>query len=172
MTAIVRLNQSAYDAGSRLLALKLTGADFATVWVTADITGRSLPQVTPIAAGNGTVVYPVPFTMPAGDVTVTAVIGRPFGTADFTLPAGVTAIEESAFEGAAMARVIIPAGCKSIGDYAFKGCQNLTQIRIPAGCALGTDVFAGCGTVYVFAPADSAAEAYCRSHGNCVFVAE
>ncbi len=172
VTAIVRLNQSAYDAGSRLLALKLTGADFATVWVTADITGRSLPQVTPIAAGNGTVVYPVPFTMPAGDVTVTAVIGRPFGTADFTLPAGVTAIEESAFEGAAMARVIIPAGCKSIGDYAFKGCQNLTQIRIPAGCALGTDVFAGCGTVYVFAPADSAAEAYCRSHGNCVFVAE
>ena len=172
VTAMVYLNQSTYDAGSRLLALKLTGADFAAVWVTADITGRSLPQVTPIAAGNGTVVYPVPFTMPAGDTTVTAVIGRPFGTADFTLPAGVTAIEESAFEGAAMTRVIIPEDCESIGDYAFRDCAGLTCIRIPADCTLGTDVFAGCGTVYVFAPADSAAEAYCRSHGNCVFVAE
>ena len=170
VTAMVYLDQSAYDAGSRLLALKLTGADIATGWVTVDIMGRSLPGVNPINAGNGTVMYPVPFTMPAGDTTVAAVIGRPFGTPDFTLPAGVTAIEANAFEGAAMTRVIIPEGCESIGDHAFKDCGSLTQIRIPAGCALGTDVFASCGTVYVFGPAGSPAEAYCRSHGNCVFV--
>ena len=172
VTAIVRLNQSAYDAGSRLLALKLTGADIATVWVTVDITGRSLPGVTPIPAGNGTVVYPVPFTMPAGDVTVTAVVGRPFGTADFILPEGTQTIEANAFEGAAMTRVIIPEGCESIGDHAFKDCGSLTQIRIPAGCALGTDVFAGCGTVYVYGEAGSPAEAYCAAYANCVFVAE
>ena len=99
--------------------------------------------MTPIAAGNGTVVYPVPFTMPAGDTTVTAVIGRPFGTPDFTLPADITAIEESAFEGAAMTAVVIPEDCTSIGDHAFRNCAGLSRIRIPAGCALGTDVFAG-----------------------------
>ena len=170
VTAMVYLNQSTYDAGSRLLALKLTGADFAAVWVTADITGRSLPQVTPIAAGNGTVVYPVPFTMPAGDTTVTAVIGRPFGTADFTLPAGTLTIEANAFEGAAMTVVSIPEGCERIGDYAFRNCAGLSRIRIPANCALGTDVFDGCGTVYVFGAAGSPAEAYCAAHENCVFV--
>ena len=90
--------------------------------------------------------------------------------ADFTLPAGVTAIEANAFEGAAMGVVSIPANCTSIGDGAFRDCLSLTQIRIPAGCALGADVFDGCGTVYVFGPAGSPAEEYCQTHTNCVFV--
>jgi hypothetical protein len=110
--------------------------------------------------------------MPAGDTTVAALIGRPFGTPDFTLPAGVTAIEANAFEGAAMTKVIIPEGCESIGDHAFRDCTSLTQIRIPDGCALGTDVFDGCTKVYVYGAAGSPAEAYCQSHGNCVFVPE
>ena len=106
------------------------------------------------------------------DITLTAVWQEltPFGTADFILPAGVTAVEESAFEGGAMTAVVIPEGCTSIGDYAFRDCAGLSRIRIPANCDLGTDVFAGCGTVYVYGAAGSPAEAYCQSHGNCVFV--
>lgn len=107
--------------------------------------------------------------------TVTAVWESiPFGAPDFVIPAGVTAIETSAFEGVAATIVEIPANCTSIGDYAFKNCAHLTQIRIPADCALGTDVFDGCEKVYVFSAAGSPAEAYCSApgHGNCVFIAE
>ena len=95
-----------------------------------------------------------------------------FGSPDFTLPGNITAIETSAFEGAAMTVVSIPDGCESIGDYAFRDCLSLGQIRIPEGCALGTDVFDGCALIYVFGAAGSPAETYCVSHGNCVFVAE
>ena len=172
VTAIVYLNQTAYDAGSRLLALKITGADAEPKWVSRDITGRSLGAVIPIPAGNGTVVYVANFTMPAGDVTVTALIGRPFGAPDFILPEDITRVEASAFKGAAMTVVCIPDGCESIGDYAFRDCLSLTQIRVPAGCALGEDVFSGCGTVYVFGTAGSPAEAWCAAHDNCMFVAE
>jgi hypothetical protein len=68
--------------------------------------------------------------------------------------------------------VDVPATCLSLGDRAFRYCPKLTQIRIPAGCALGEDVFDGCGRVYVFGAAGSPAEAYCAdpAHGNCVFV--
>ena len=95
-----------------------------------------------------------------------------FGTPDFTLPANISAIEESAFEGIAETIVDIPEDCLSIGDYAFKDCLSLTQIRIPAGCELGVDVFDGCTLVYVFGVASSQAEDYCDAHENCVFVAE
>ena len=61
-------------------------------------------------------------------------------------------------------------GCASIGDGAFKNCAGLTKIRIPAECALGEDVFEGCGKVYVFSAAESKARTYCQSHDNCVFV--
>ncbi len=71
-----------------------------------------------------------------------------------------------------MASVSLPDGCTAIGDYAFKDCASLTRIRIPAGCTLGTDVFDGCGTVYVLGTAGSAAESYCDAHSNCVFVPE
>jgi len=95
-----------------------------------------------------------------------------FGTPDFTLPKQLDAIDESAFEGIAASVIDIPASCASIGDRAFRNCTNLTQIRIPAGCALGEDVFDGCARVYVYGVAGSPAEAYCNdpAHGNCVFV--
>ena len=117
------------------------------------------------------------FTMPAADVTVTAVIAQlpeipAFGSPDFILPSGTRTIEANAFEGAAMSVVTIPGSCASISDYAFKNCPSLTQIRIPAGCALGADVFDGCTLVYVYGVSGSPAEAYCQSHSNCVFVAE
>ncbi|MCR5843721.1 MAG: leucine-rich repeat domain-containing protein [Oscillospiraceae bacterium] len=93
------------------------------------------------------------------------------GTPDFTLPAAIRTIEESAFEGAAMTVVDIPDGCESIGANAFKDCANLTQIHIPAGCAIGDGAFFGCGTVYIFAPAGSPAESFCAApaNANCVF---
>ena len=71
-----------------------------------------------------------------------------------------------------MTVVSIPDGCASIGDHAFRSCPNLTQVRIPTGCALGADVFDGCAQVYVYGMAGSPAEAYCLSHSNCVFVGE
>ena len=95
-----------------------------------------------------------------------------FGTPDFTLPEDITVIEANAFEGAAMTVMSIPDGCESIGDSAFKDCQSLTRIRVPSACALGADVFSGCGTVFVYGTAGSPAEAYCQSHSNCVFVGE
>ena len=98
--------------------------------------------------------------------------GYVFGAPDFTLPEDTLRIEADAFEGAAMTVVFIPDGCESIGDSAFRDCLSLTRIRIPAGCELGTDVFSGCGRVFVFGPAGSPAEAYCAEHDNCVFVAE
>ena len=110
------------------------------------------------------------FVSTAGELLLTVL--PVYGVPDFILPTDITAIEANAFEGAAMTAVSIPDGCGTIGDYAFQDCASLTQIRIPAGCALGTDVFDGCGLVYVFGQAGSPAEAYCQSHGNCVFVAE
>lgn len=87
------------------------------------------------------------------------------------LPDDLTSIEAEAFEGTAATIVDIPAGCASIGDRAFCNCRGLTQIRIPAGCALGEDVFDGCGPVYVFGATGSPAELYCMNHANCAFVA-
>ena len=81
-------------------------------------------------------------------------------------------IEESAFEGAKMTVVYIPNGCASIGAGAFRNCAGLTRIRIPSTCALGANVFDGCTLVYVYGAADSAAETYCQTHDNCVFVKE
>lgn len=95
-----------------------------------------------------------------------------FGAPDFTLPAFLTAIEEEAFEGAAMTIVDVPASCASIGDRAFRNCRSLRQIRIPADCILGDDVFDRCTLVYIFGYAGSSAEAYCQNHDNCVFVKE
>ena len=107
------------------------------------------------------------------DTPVTAVWQNiPFGTPDFVLPADVTAIEANAFEGIAATVVEIPANCTSISSYAFKNCTSLTRIRIPATCALGTDVFDGCTKVYIYGTTGSQAESYCSSHSNCVFVEE
>ena len=93
-----------------------------------------------------------------------------FGTPTFVLPAGTTGIGEEAFSGITAGVVDIPDTCLSIGDRAFRGCTGLTQIRIPADCALGQDVFDGCARVLVFGYAGSPAETYCLQHDNCVFI--
>lgn len=129
---------------------------------------RKRPGAGALAGENGAWTL----TLPDADVTVSAVFAPVFGTPDFTIPAGATAIEANAFEGVAATVAVIPANCASIGDYAFRDCAHLTQIRIPAGCALGADVFDGCALVYIYGTAGSPAETYCSTHDNCVFVAE
>ena len=100
-------------------------------------------------------------------------IGTPaFGIPDLTLPSLLTAVEADAFEGIAASIVDVPANCRSIGDRAFRLCPNLTQIRIPADCELGKDVFDRCTLVYIFGTAGSPAETYCDAYENCVFVEE
>ena len=103
---------------------------------------------------------------------VTVRIFVSFGTPTIRLPSAIKQIEESAFEGLPVTIVEIPSDCQSIGKWAFKNCASLTQIRIPAGCALGTDVFDGCALVYVFGVAGCPAEVYCQSHENCIFIKE
>lgn len=93
-----------------------------------------------------------------------------FGTPDFTLPAAIQAIEANCFEGIAASIMDVPAGCASIGDHAFKDCKRLTQIRIPADCQLGEDVFDGCTQVYIFGIVGSSADTYCQRHNNCTFI--
>ena len=91
----------------------------------------------------------------------------------FTLPSGLRTIGESAFEGDRSVFVAeIPEECTGIGKWAFRGCTNLWMIRIPKGCMIGEDAFAGCVRVYVFSTADSDAYNYCADHDNCVFVEE
>ena len=96
----------------------------------------------------------------------------PFGKPDFTLPTLLTAVEDEAFEGIKATVVYVPDSCTSIGSRAFRNCHNLLQIRIPADCVLGDDVFDGCGTLYIFGTKGSSAETYCNdpAHSNCVFV--
>ena len=122
----------------------------------------------------GDTAYDFENTPITGDLTLKAgwTEAPAFGTPDFVIPAGVTVIEENAFEGIAAAIVEIPGHCASVGGRAFKDCRSLIHIRIPAGCALGADVFEGCGRVFVYSAAGSEAEAYCLSHSNCLFVKE
>ena len=100
------------------------------------------------------------------------VVAPGFGTPDYVLPAGLTTVEAEAFEGIPAMVVDIPVRCAALGDRAFRNCPNLFQIRIPAGCALGKDVFDGYPLVYVYGAPNSPAQAYCFSHGNCVFIME
>lgn len=111
-------------------------------------------------------------TLPDGDVVISAVHIPAFGTPDFTLPTSLTEVKEEAFEGIAASVVDVPEDCSSIGDYAFRNCLSLTQIRIPADCRMGRDVFDGCTLVYVYSAEGSQAEAYCQTHDNCVFAGE
>ncbi len=111
-------------------------------------------------------------TMPEDNVRISPTFAPAFGTPDFTLPAAITTVEEEAFMGAGMSVVLVPATCTSIGARAFKNCQSLTQIRIPAGCAICADAFDGCSLLYVYSAAGSPAETYCQEHENCVFVEE
>ena len=95
-----------------------------------------------------------------------------FGTPDVILPDHLTAIETDAFAGTAAKAVRVPDGCQSIEAHAFRNSTALREIRIPAGCALGDDVFTGCPLVFVFGKAGSPAEEYCNSHVNTIFIAE
>ncbi len=120
----------------------------------------------PVARAPGYLIEDV-----TGNLVVRAIWQSiPFSTPDFVLPDGLAEIGANAFEGVEATVVEIPAGCGSVGDHAFRDCTALTMIRIPADCALGTDVFEGCTKVYVFSAPGSPAESYCLSHGNCVFV--
>lgn len=95
-----------------------------------------------------------------------------FAEPDFVLPFALTVIDESAFEGIVAKVVYIPDSCTRIGKWAFRDCPNLTQIRIPANCTIGTDAFVGCNSVTIFGSKGSTAEAYASSHSNCTFVSE
>ena len=125
------------------------------------------------ADATGTFTYVFSYmTDPYSPITI--IMRKPaFGTPDFTLPEDIKTIEANVFEGDAATVVEIPYGCLSIGDYAFKDCKGLTQIRIPETCTtFGADIFNGCGIVFVYGPANSAAETYCQSYANCEFVPE
>ena len=95
-----------------------------------------------------------------------------FGTPDFELPEDLTVIEDDAFVGADMTVVYIPDGCSSIGAGAFRDCTNLSQIRIPDDCTIGTGAFDGCGYVTIFGTGGSPAEDYCDENPDCEFVEE
>jgi len=113
-------------------------------------------------------------TMPEGKVVIRLLLAPVFDSPDFTLPADLTEIGEEAFQGAKMNVALIPEQVTFIGSHAFRNCESLTQIRIPAGCGLGTDVFDGCGQVFVYGSVGSEAEAYCSDpeHSNCIFIQE
>lgn len=98
--------------------------------------------------------------------------GGSFGAADFILPTHITVIQEGAFEGISARSVEISPTCTQIGARAFRNCPNLEKIRIPEGCAIGEDAFAGCGTVMIYGVLNSPAELYCQTHDNCMFMVE
>ena len=99
-----------------------------------------------------------------------AALAELFGAADLTLPADLTRIDEDAFAGTAARVVYVPDGCEAIGSRAFRGCGELKSIRIPENCALGEQVFDGCGTVCVYARPGSAVESYCAGKEGLIFV--
>ena len=153
-------NESVDLNGSGTPDLSVTEPDYVT---TADYTLTLLPGAD--AAGG----FAFSFDGPTDRYGVISFV-LPFGVPDFILPAGIGVVEANAFEGIAASIAEVPDGCASIGDHAFKDCPNLTQIRIPADCQLGADVFDGCALVYVFGAVGSSAESYCRDHDNCIFV--
>ena len=125
-----------------------------------------------VLSGNVTITNGQ-FTMPDGNVAIQAVFLHGSGTPDFTQPKGLRSIRANAFAGIGAQAVEIPDGCAAIGSQAFKNCLSLKQIRIPASVqTIGENVFAGCGTVYVYGEAGSKADQYCQDYDNCVFVAE
>ena len=91
---------------------------------------------------------------------------------DFLLPSATDTIANEAFAGISAGTVYIPDSCRRIGAGAFRNCPNLTKIRIPANCRIGTNILEGCTLVYVYSAPGSPAEAYCNAHSNCVFVSD
>ena len=124
-------------------------------------------EVAAAAGENGTYT----FIMPAGEVTVTVTFKPLFGTPDFTMPAALSTIGESAFEGMPLLHITDADSVTSVGRWAFKD-TGLTQISLPANCAIDADAFSGCGTVYIFAPAGGTTEDWCRDRTGIVFIAQ
>ena len=93
-----------------------------------------------------------------------------FDTADLSLPAQLAAIEESAFEGLGLIRAVDARSCAAIGAGAFRNCEHLTQIRLPKDCSIDPAAFDPGVTVFVYAPAGGATEAFCLGIASCVFV--
>ena len=135
-----------------------------------DYTGASQPVAITRDAANPLVWR---FTMPDGWTHLEAAFRKlslpAFGDPDFTMPAALKTIEESAFEGMPLLHVVDAGSVTAIGQGAFKD-SGLQQIRLPKDCAIDADAFAGCGTVYVFAPAGGTTEAFCAGHDGVTFV--
>lgn len=91
----------------------------------------------------------------------------------FTLPSNITIIEASVFNGDINISVVDAHNCTAIGTDAFKDCTGLRRIRLPQNCQIESTAFDGCGTVYVFAPANGLTQEYCQdSKHHCIFIAE
>ena len=95
-----------------------------------------------------------------------------FGAPDVILPSRLMAIGADAFAKTAAKIVQVPDECRSIGDRSFRDSGALREIRIPAGCALGENVFTGCPLVFVFGKAGSPAEVHCQGRVNTIFIPE
>jgi len=96
-----------------------------------------------------------------------------FGEAELRLPGFLKKIEREAFWGIGARSVEIPAGCRSIAARAFQDCPDLWQVRIPESCSsISDNAFLNCKEVLIYGKTGSAAEEYCRTHDNCVFIAE
>ena len=92
-----------------------------------------------------------------------------FGTPDFILPSSLVEVDESAFERISATIVYVPDSCTKIGANAFRD-SKIAQIRIPENCSIEDTAFNGCEAVMIFGIPGSAAEDYCDSHDNCIFV--
>ncbi len=160
---------TAYDTGMVYDDVFYAGKE-ETVSLKGVLSGN--PQVR-FTASNGTLTKMDDIwklTMAEDNVRIRAVIVRPFEDPDFALPAFLTKVGDGAFMGIAACIVDVPDTCSAIGDYAFKDSPNLTQIRIPANCKIGTGAFENCEMVMIFCAPGSPAQEYCDSHANCVLV--
>ena len=115
------------------------------------------------------------FTMPAADVTITALftdhpVFCPYG---LVLPAAVRTIEANAFEGDMMITAVDARSCDFIGPGAFKNCPRLIQIRVAKECVIDPTAFDEGASVQIFAPSGGAAETSCAAAlGSCTFIPE
>lgn len=69
---------------------------------------------------------------------------------------GITEIPDHCFEGSTVRAVRLSPKTTRIGDAAFRNCANLSYIRVPEGCGLGTKTWngswAGSATVFENCP--------------------